>query len=171
MNPRLDDLQKFRLDSASVSRAYHRLPAPAPPRTLDVRVLHAARTAQAAACTAAERTPVRSQYLAPLALAASVLLSVAVVLAMVFGPQAIRRGEESPRMLPAAARAARHDAPPGIIQNRQLYTSDPPAPRETPSAWLARIAALRKAGSEAEADVQYRRFLEAYPAFARDTEW
>jgi hypothetical protein len=74
-------------------------------------------------------------------------------------------------MLPAAARAARHDAPPGIIQNRQLYTSDPPAPRETPSAWLARIAALRKAGREAEADVQYRRFLEAYPAFARDTEW
>ncbi len=114
-----------------------------PPHALDRRVLQLSRGAKSSPC------------LAPLAFAASVLLSVAMVLALLFGPQTARRGEDAPRLVRVAAHA---DAKP------LLYSSDPKLAR-TPSVWLADIAALRRAGRNGEADAELRRFHTAYPGY------
>ncbi len=105
-----------------------------------------------------------SPCLAPLALAASVLLSMAVVLAIVFGPQKSKRAEDAPRLIRVAAHA---DLSPAAPVNRGLrfYSGDPPRVR-APSQWLADIAALRRAGRTSQADAEFRRFRDAYPAYS-----
>jgi hypothetical protein len=146
-----------------LTRIYRRTCTATAPAALDRDILAAAR-----------RVHARSQYLAPLALAASVLLSLAVVLAIAFGPRAAgprgaRHAEESVRVMQAAQRGAV-----GPIGGRRLYTSDPPGAHSAtadadrqrdPHRWLAEIAALRKAGRRAEADAQFRRFQRVYPGF------
>lgn len=49
--------------------------------------------------------------------------------------------------------------------SRQLKAA-PPAYRSTPAAWLDRIAELRTAGRDAEADEELRRFVAAHPGVA-----
>ena len=116
-----------------------------PPHALDRLVLNAA---------AKPKTPLRAQGLAPLAFAASVLLSVALVLALVFGPQAAKKTDDGPRVLKVS-----------------VYKTDPPraapaSPRErNPAVWLEDIAALRRAGRDREADIEMRRFRSAYPSY------
>jgi hypothetical protein len=153
-----DDLEEYLRGDSALSRQYRREPAPAPPHALDRRVLkfsHEARSALAP--LAGSRTPrAGAPRLAPLAFAASVLLSVALVLAIVFGPQTAKHIDDPPRLMHAAARA---DAPP-----LRLYSSDPKLVR-TPSAWLGDIAALRQAGRNREADAEFRRFRSAYPDY------
>ena len=70
-----DDLDDYLRGDSALSRQYRRESAPAPPHALDRRVLGLAREAHG---TAQRLTP----CLAPLAFAASVLLSVALVLAI-----------------------------------------------------------------------------------------
>jgi len=137
-----DDLEEYLRGGSALSRQYRRESAPQPMHALDRRVLKISRQAHG-----------KSPYLAPLAFAASVLLSMAMVLAMVFGPQTVKRIDESPRLIHTAIRT---DLPP------RLYSSDPKRLR-TPSAWLADIAALRRARRDREADAEYRRFRAAYP--------
>ena len=124
-----DDLEDYMRRDSALSRQYGREPAPMPPHALDRRVLKFSRDAQG-----------NAPYLAPLALAASVLLSVALVLAIVFGPQSAKRADDSPHLVRVAARA--------------------------PSDWLADIAALRRAGRNNEADAELRRFHRTYPDYA-----
>jgi hypothetical protein len=148
-----DDLDEYLRGDTALSRRYRRESAPAPPHVLDRRVLRLSRQAQ--------RT---SPCLQPLAFAASVLLSVALVLAMVFGPQAARRMDDNtPRLVRVAARA---EVPPNVSLNRkaQLYRSDLSRARPA-KVWLADIAALRRSGRNAEADAEYRRFRNAYPDY------
>jgi hypothetical protein len=148
-----DDLDNYLRGGSALSRQYRRESAPAPPPALDRRVLKLSREAHGAARRA---TP----CLAPLAFAASVLLSVALVLAIVFGPQTAKPIDDAPRLVRVAAHAT---APPNAPRNRnQLYSSDPNHAR-TPAAWLADIAALRRAGHDSEADAELRRFRSAYP--------
>jgi hypothetical protein len=90
--------------------------------------------------------------LAPLAFAASVLTSVALVLAIVFGPQSAKRADDAPRVVRVVAHA---ELP---------YTNNSKAAR-APSVWLADIAALRRAGRNREADEELRRFRTAYPTY------
>ncbi len=85
-------------------------------------------------------------HLAPLAFAASVLLSVALVLAIAVGPQAAKRVEVKPHVVRVAVR-------------RVLPAAHPPA------AWLAAIATLRRDGRDEEADAEFRRFRDAYPDY------
>ena len=98
------------------------------------------------------QAPAQSQSLAPLAFAASVLLSVALVLAIVVGP------------------AVEADDKPRVVQVR-VYKADPPraaaaSPRErNPAAWLEDISALRRAGRNGEAELEMRRFRSAYPDY------
>jgi hypothetical protein len=92
--------------------------------------------------------------LAPLAFAASVLLSVALVLAIVFGPQKPKRIDEVPRVVRVVAHA----------ELPQPYAQDSKA-AHPPSAWLADIAALRRAGRNRDADEELRRFRAAYPSY------
>jgi hypothetical protein len=147
-----DDLEDYLRGDSALSRQYRREPAPAPPHALDRRILGLSRGVQD-----------KSPCLAPLAFAASVLLSVALVLAIVFGPQTARRADEAPHLVKVAARA---DASPNVALNRKqrLYSSDPHVRR--PAAWLADIAALRRAGRYDEADAEIRRFRSAYPDYS-----
>jgi hypothetical protein len=151
-----DDLEEYLRGDTALSRRYRRESAPAPPHALDRRVLRLSRQA--------ERTAQRlSPCLQPLAFAACVLLSVALVLAMVFGPAARRMDDNTPRLVRVAARA---EVPPDVSLNRkaQLYGSDLSRARPA-KVWLADIAALRRAGRNVEADAEYRRFRNAYPDY------
>src|SRR5229473_1940115 len=71
-----DDLDEYLRGDSALSRQYRRESAPTPAHALDRRVLGLSRG-----------THVKSPCLAPLAFAASVLLSVALVLAIVFRTQ------------------------------------------------------------------------------------
>jgi negative regulator of sigma E activity len=133
-----DELEEYLAGESALSRQYRRESAPMPPHALDRLVLNAA----------------VAHGLAPLAFAASVLLSVALVLALVFGPQAAKKADDEPRVLKVS-----------------VYKSDPPraapaSPRErNPTVWLGDIAALRRAGRDREADIEMRRFRSAYPDY------
>ena len=147
-----DELDHYLRGDSALSRQYKREPAPAPPHALDRRVLRLSREAHG-----------KSPCLAPLAFAASVLLSVALVLAIVFGPQTAKRSDDAPRLVRVAAHTtARENAP--LNRNLKLYSSDPKHAR-SPSAWLADIAALRRAGRDGEADAELRRFRGTYPDY------
>ena len=144
-----DELDEYLRGESALSRQYRREYAPVPPHALDRLLLNAARFRPGKS-----NSPLRSQSLAPLAFAASVLLSVALVLAMVFAPQAVKKAEDKPRVLKVS-----------------VYQSDPPravpaSPRErNPAAWLEDISALRRAGRDSEADIEMRRFRSAYPDY------
>jgi negative regulator of sigma E activity len=132
-----DELDEYLSEAGGLSRQYRREFAPMPPHALDRRVLHAAR----------QRQP-KSQTLAPLAFAASVLLSVALVLAIVFAPQAARKMDDMPH----------------VVKVRS--TQAPEIRERTPAAWLADIEALRRAGRTDEADAEMRLFHRIYPDYA-----
>ena len=153
-----DDLEEYLRGDTALSRRYRRESAPAPPHVLDRRVL---RLSRQAVRTAQRLSP---SCLQPLAFAACVLLSVALVLAMVFGPAARRMDDNTPRLVRVAARA---EVPPNVSLTRksQLYGSDLSRARPA-KVWLADIAALRRAGRNVEADAEYRRFRSAYPGYA-----
>jgi hypothetical protein len=156
-----DDLDEYLRGNSALSRQYRRESAPTPPHALDRRVLGLARAREPDAHGTAQRlTP----CLAPLAFAASVLLSVALVLAIVFGPQTTKRVDDAPRLVRVAAHADASTNPP-LNRRLQLYSSDPKLAR-APSAWLADIAALRRAGRNSEADAELRRFRSAYPDYS-----
>jgi hypothetical protein len=143
-----DELDEYLRGDSALSRQYRRESAAAPPHALDRLVL------RLASRSAKSKAPLQSQSLAPLAFAASVLLSIALVLAIVFGPQAVKKADDKPRVLKVS-----------------VYKTDPPrvalaSPRErNPAAWLEDIAALRRAGRDSEADSEMRRFLSAYPDY------
>jgi hypothetical protein len=159
-----DDLDQYLRGDSALSRQYRRESAPTPPHALDRCVLEFSRGAlglsQGAHGTAGRLTP----WLAPLAFAASVLLSVALVLAIVFGPRTTKRADDAPRLVRVAAHPDASANPP-LNRRLQLYSSDPKLVR-APPVWLADIAALRRAGRNSEADAEYRRFCSAYPDYS-----
>jgi len=162
-----DDLDEYLRGDSALSCQYRRESAPVPPPALDRHVLGLSRAgtnSPAASDSRAARH--KSPYLAPLAFAASVLLSVALVLTIVFGPQTVKRVDDTPRLVHAAARA---DAPSAALHGRdpRLYSSDPLRARAR-TAWLADIAELRRAGRYREADAELRRFRSAYPEYSTD---
>lgn len=160
-----DDLDEYLCGDSALSRQYRRESVPTPSHALDRRVLGLSRAAHdSPAASDSRAAPGKSPCLAPLAFAASVLLSVALVLAIVFGPQTAKRADDAPRVVRVAAQA---DASPNAPLNRklQLYSSDPQHAR-APSVWLADIAALRRAGREREADAEFRRFRSTYPEYS-----
>lgn len=150
-----DDLDEYLRGDSGLSRQYRREAAAAPPLALDRRVLKASRNVPGAAANLPRAA--RSPRLAPLALAASVLLSMALVPAIVFGPQTARRTDDAPRLVRTAARAE-------LAPKLKLYSSDPVRARP-PSVWLADITALRRAGRNREADAEWRRFRSVYPDY------
>ena len=148
-----DDLDNYLRRDSALSRQYRRESAPVPPHALDRRVLEMSQRAHG-----------KSPCLAPLAFAACVLTSVALVLAIVFAPETSRRVDGAPHLVRVAAHA---DASANPLLNRrpQLYSSDPKLAR-APAVWLADIAALRRAGRNGEADAELRRFRSTYPGYA-----
>jgi hypothetical protein len=142
-----DELDDYLRGGSALSVQYKRESSP-PPHTLDRMVLEAADPAPLGT-----KRPLQHHSLAPLAFAASVLLSLALVLAIIFGPQA-KKPDDKPR----------------VMQVR-MFKSEPPraspvsARERNPDAWLADITALRRAGRRTEADVEMRRFRSAYPDY------
>lgn len=100
-------------DDDGLARRYRRERQPVPPRALDRQVLALARRAHG-----------RRRRRAPLPLAAALLLFITLVLALNWVPRAGRRSADAPRFLTVAMRRGS----PAL----QLYSSDPPAPRERP---------------------------------------
>jgi negative regulator of sigma E activity len=144
MPDRHDELDEYLRGDSALSRQYQREAAPQPPHALDRRVLKSVRGFSA-----------RSQNLAPLAFAACVFLSVALVLAMVLSPPYSKKNaDDTPRVV--QVRNYQREVP------RTLAVS--PHERE-PAKWLADIAALRRAGRDAEADAEMRRFRSVYPDY------
>jgi hypothetical protein len=153
-----DDLDEYLRGDSALSCQYRRESAPTPPPTLDRRVLEMSRAAGDLTAPHDSQTPrnlraasAAPPCLAPLAFAASVLTSVALVLAIVFGPQSAKRADDAPRVVRVAAHS----------ELQQPYSKA----ARPPSAWLADIAALRRAGRNREADEELRRFRTAYPAY------
>ena len=155
-----DDLDEYLRGDSALSRQYRRESAAAPPHALDRRVLELSCGTRALS----RGTRAKSPYLAPLAFAASVLLSVALVLAIVFGPQTARRVDDAPRLVRVAAHPDLSPNAP-LSERLKLYSGDPQRAR-APSVWLADIAALRRAGRASEADAELRRFRKAYPGYS-----
>jgi hypothetical protein len=146
-----DDLDEYLSGDSTLSKQYRKEYSPMPPQLLDRRV------AELAVSRGSPRAGhCKSACLAPLAFAASVLLSVALVLAIVFGPQKAKRADGAPHLVRVAT---------ALDGRLRLYSSDPSRPR-TPAQWLADIAALRRAGRVGEADVELRRFRATYPTYA-----
>lgn len=142
-----DDLTEYLQGQSALSRQYQREAAPLPPHALDRLVLNAARPKDL------RSKPRMSQSLAPLAFAASVFLSAALILAIVFSPQAAKKIDDRPQVL--RVRAYKTEPPRAALTSRE----------RNPTAWLEDIAALRRAGRNSEADIQMRRFRGAYPAY------
>ena len=139
-DPRADDeLDEYLSGDSQLSRQYRRENSPLPPQALERTLLAA--------------SEFKSQSLAPLAFAASVFLSLAMVLAVVLGPQS-RKSDEKPRIVPV-----------------RMFKSEPPrtaviSPRErNPAAWLVYIDSLHRGGRDTEAELEMRRFRSAYPDY------
>ena len=141
-----DELDDYLRGGSDVSYQYKRDASPVPPHELDRLVLNAAGSLKS-------KTPFKPQSLAPLAFAASVFLSLALVLAMVFGPQ-VKKPDDKPH----------------VVRVR-IFKSEPPratpaSVRErNPALWLEDIDALRRAGRSNEAEVEMRRFRSTYPDY------
>jgi hypothetical protein len=130
-----DELDEYLHGDSALSRQYRGETALEPPHALDRAILRAARG-----------TTVKSPCLAPLAFAASVLLSVAMVAAVILAPASTMRGSDTPR-----------------VTRVRLYSES--ADTRRPSEWLADIAALRRAGRLREAAVEMQRFHSVYPHY------
>jgi hypothetical protein len=138
-----DDLEDYLRGDSPLSRQYQRESAPLPPGAVDRAVLAAAQ--EFAGERPRSRSSARSPRLAPLAFAASVLLSMAMLLAIVVAPRSSKRADEAPHVTPV-----------------RLYSSG--APRQ-PAAWLSDIRALRRSGRNIEAEQEMRRFHATYPRY------
>lgn len=149
-DPKPDEFDDYLRGGSDVSCQYKRESAPLPPHELDRRVLEVAGSLKS---NTPIKTPIKPQSLAPFAFAASVLLSLALMLAMVFGPQ-VKKPDDKPQ----------------VVRVR-IFKSEPPravpaSPRErNPVLWLQDINALRRAGRRNEADAEMRRFRSAYPDY------
>jgi len=145
-DPKPDELDDYLRGGSDVSCEYQRNSSAAPPHELDRLVLESAGSLKS-------KTPFKPQSLAPFAFAASVLLSLALVLAMVFGPP-VKKPDDKAQ----------------VVRVR-IFKSEPPratpaSPRErNPALWLEDINALRRAGRSNEADAEMRRFRSAYPGY------
>jgi len=141
-----DELDEYLRGGSDVSCEYQRQPSPAPPHELDRWVLESAGSLKS-------KMPFKPQSLAPFAFAASMLLSLALILAMVFGPQ-VKKPDDKAQ----------------VVRVR-IFKSEPPratpaSPRErNPALWLEDINALRRAGRSNEVDAEMRRFRSAYPDY------
>lgn len=125
---------------SDISRRYRQASVEQPPEHLDRAILAAA---------SAARHPVRQPILRPLALAASAILCVAIVLLLL--PAAPDGGTSSP-----ATAAAPVDPP---------RACDEQASAETTS-WYACIVALRESGHTEAAERELELLRSSYPEFA-----
>jgi hypothetical protein len=146
-----DELDDYLRGGSALSCQYKRDSASLPPHALDRMVLEAAQPEPSRPSRRAR--PFKTQNLAPLAFATSVLLSLALMLAIIFGPQA-KKADDKPQVM--RVRMFKSEPPRAVLSSGRA---------RSPAAWLVDIAALRRAGRHAEADAEMRRFRSAYPDY------
>jgi hypothetical protein len=188
MNRREQKLDEYLRGNSEVSRAYRQLHSPKVPAGIDRKIAAHARQALSEGASHASSSvrrmrdlnkPVvrKPSWFAPFSLAASVLLSAAVLLAIAFDPHARIHKDDKLRLVPAVAHRE--------LTRRQLYSSDPPhsrslsvegtelAPmpvgvlRKDPQQWLARIESLRRSGQARAAELELQEFRKVFPNFAQ----
>ena len=184
MQRRRDEFDEYLAGNTEVSRTYRRLQHPKAPAGVEQKISEYARAALAA--EAEQKAPPRMRninkpvvrrpsWFAPFSLAASVLLSAAVLLAIAFDTRTHHSKEDKVRVVPAVAHRE--------IAHRQLYSSDPPHSRalstdgavlppmpvevlhKDPVEWLARIKTLRQSGQTRAADAELREFRKVFPRY------
>ncbi len=148
------EFEEYLRGNSDVSRAYRQLRGAQLPEHIDKQLTEHARAALPIAHNKLRdfNRPVlnKPSWLAPFTLAASVLLSAALLLSVAFDPHARRNGEDAVRMIPAIAahgdRPPLHAPPPvsthaargnqsvevvpRLFESRRLFTSDPPNSRD-----------------------------------------
>ncbi len=164
MAQRPDDkrLDGYLRGDSPLTRAYRETGREEPPSSLDARILAEARGVKAAPHGGKPR------WLMPLSLAATVVLSIGIVLFMTRQGTAPLPTETAPAVetpAPSAApvpvpkvaprEAPRFDARDVAIQPKQ----------KTPEQWLTDIEELRKLGLHAEADEKMAEFRKRYPDY------
>lgn len=172
-------LDEYLRGDSPLSRAYRETGREEPPAHLDAAIL-----AQAEAAVGTRRKP---RWFMPLSLAATVVLSIGVVLLM------SREGVTPVPMetpLPTPGAPVLKPTTPGVIEKAPVVTpkatvtpKEAPAvtpkeaprfeprevvipPKKSPETWLAEIEALRKAGKHAEAEAEMAKFRQRYPDYS-----
>lgn len=164
-------LDDYLRGDSPLSRAYRETGREEPPAHLDAAIL-----AQAKAAVGARRR--KPRWFMPLSLAATVVLSVGVVLLM------SREGVTPVPMetpLPTPGAPALKPTAPAVIEKAPIVTpkvtvtpKEAPRfeprevvipPKKSPETWLAEIDALRKAGKHIEADAELAKFRQRYPDY------
>ncbi|MBI3574487.1 MAG: hypothetical protein HY083_02345 [Gammaproteobacteria bacterium] len=178
-------LDEYLRGDSLLSRVYRETGREEPPAHLDAAIL-----AQAKAAATARRS--KPRWFMPLSLAATVVLSIGVVLFMSregvtpvpmetplptpgapvlkpTTPTAPAVIEKAPAVIPKATVAPK-EAP--VVTPKEVPRFEPRVftPKEVPAAktpeqWLVEIEALRKAGKHAEADAELAKFRQRYPDY------
>lgn len=164
MAQRTDDkrLDEYLRGDSPLTRAYRELGGEEPPPSLDARIL-----AQARGGNAAQRGG-KPRWLMPLSLAATVVLSVGIVLFMTRQGVTPLPPETAPAVeapAPSAVPAPAPKAAPKAAPRFEARDVAIPPKQKTPEQWLADIEELRKLGLYAEADEKMAEFRKRYPDY------
>lgn len=165
-------LDEYLRGDSPLSRVYRETEREEPPAHLDAAIL-----AQAKAAVGARRS--KPRWFMPLSLAATVVLSIGVVLLMsregvtpvpmetpVLKPTTPAVTEKAPAVTPKATVTPK-EAP--AVTPKEVPRFEPREvvipPKKSPETWLAEIDALRKAGKHIEADAELAKFRQRYPDY------
>ncbi len=164
MAQRTDDkrLDEYLRGDSPLTRAYRDLGREEPSSSLDARILAQARGEKAAPRGGKPR------WLMPLSLAATVVLSVGIVLLMTRQGVTPLPTETAPAVEAPAPSATPAPAPKVAPKETPRFEARDvaiPLKQKTPEQWLADIEELRKLGLNAEADEQLAEFRKRYPDY------
>lgn len=161
-------LDEYLRGDSPLSRVYRETGKEEPPAHVDAAIL-----AQAKAAITTHRGG-KPRWLMPLSLAATVVLSVGVVLLM--SKQGVSPvPTETPSVAPPVTDKTPTVTPKATVVPKEAPVVTPKEvprfearevvvpPRKSPEQWLAEIDALRKAGKHAEADAELAKFRQRYP--------
>lgn len=168
-------LDEYLRGDSALARAYRETGREEPPAHLDAVILAEAKAA------AAPRRGGKPRWLMPLSLAATVVLSIGVVLFM--SKQGV--APEPMDTVPVTPAPAVKEKTPMVTPKAAVTPKEMPAvtpkeaprfeprevvipPKKSPEAWLAEIEALRKTGKHAEADAELEKFRQRYPDYPLD---
>ncbi len=182
------ELDAYLRGNSEVSRTYRQLRGTQVPAEIDRKIAGHARTVHTATRNTLRdfNKPLQHKpsWFAPFTLAASVLLSASVLLAIAVDQRTRKNGDDSVRMIPAVAAhgersyqhapppVAAHAPPPGgrsaevvprLFESRRLFTSDPPNSRDKQVEGallpLMPVEVIRKDPREWQARIQQLRKL------------
>ncbi len=164
MARRTDDkrLDEYLRGDSPLTRAYRETGREEPSASLDARLLAEARGENAAPRGGKPR------WLMPLSLAATVVLSVGIVLFMTRQGATPLPPETAPAVETPAPLATPAPAPkvvPKVTPRFEARDVTVQPKQKTPEQWLADIEELRKLGLHAEADEKLAEFRKRYPDY------